>query len=156
VQRLPLVLVVEYNRWAYSTPFEKQTAARTLADRAPGYGIPGVIVDGNDVLEVRAAAIEAVRRAREGGGPTLLECRTYRLKGHAEHDQQAYVDPEEIATWHRRDPIGRFERWLDARGLLPEGRRASIRAEVEAGLDADVAFAESAPLPSPRGAEDAR
>src|SRR5450759_568694 len=89
VQKLPLVLVVEFNGWAYSTPYEKQCAARTLADKALGYGIPGEVVDGNDALAVYEAARAAVNRARMGGGPTLLECKTYRMKGHAEHGFEA-------------------------------------------------------------------
>ena len=97
VQKLPLVLVVESNGWAYSTPSDKQCAAATLADKAAGYGIPGVVVDGNDALMVYEIARAAVGRARAGGGPTLLECKTYRMKGHAEHDAQAYVDPKALA-----------------------------------------------------------
>jgi len=102
VQKLPLVVVAENNGWAYSTPFRKQTAARNLADRAVAYGMPAETVDGNDVLAVYAAARAAVERARRGEGPTLLEARTYRMKGHAEHDGQAYVPREELEEWAQR------------------------------------------------------
>lgn len=152
VQRLPLVLVVEHNRWAYSTPSEKQCAARTLADKAPGYGIPGEIVDGNDVVAVYAAARRAVERARAGEGPTLLECKTYRMKGHAEHDAQSYVSREELAAWQERDPIARFERVLDDQSLLDAGGRIRIRDEMFRLLDEDLASAEASPLPDPAGA----
>ncbi|MGE5346086.1 MAG: thiamine pyrophosphate-dependent dehydrogenase E1 component subunit alpha [Acidithiobacillales bacterium] len=147
VQRLPLVLVVEHNRWAYSTPTEKQCAARTLADKAPGYGIPGETVDGNDVLAVYAAARRAVEHARAGGGTTLLECRTYRMKGHAEHDAQSYVAKEELAAWREKDPIARFERMLEEHGLLGADERSRIRDEMLRLLDEDLASAEAAPLP---------
>jgi TPP-dependent pyruvate/acetoin dehydrogenase alpha subunit len=152
VQRLPLVLVVEHNRWAYSTPTEKQCAARTLADKAPGYGIPGETVDGNDVLAVYAAARRAVEHARAGGGTTLLECRTYRMKGHAEHDAQSYVAKEELAAWREKDPIARFERMLEEHGLLGADDRSRIRDEMLRLLDEDLASAEAAPLPGAREA----
>ncbi len=147
VQRLPLVLVVEHNRWAYSTPTEKQCAARTLADKAPGYGVPGETVDGNDVLAVYAVARRAVEKARAGGGTTLLECRTYRMKGHAEHDAQSYVAKEELAAWREKDPVARFERTLEERGLLGADDRSRIRDEMLRLLDEDLASAEAAPLP---------
>ena len=152
VQRLPLVLVVEHNSWAYSTPSEKQCAARTLADKAPGYGIPGEVVDGNDVLAVLDAARRAVARARRGEGPTLLECKTYRLKGHAEHDAQSYVVAAELSEWKARDPIARFERTLDERRLLPPPERDAIREAITRQLDADLAAAEAAPAPAPETA----
>ena len=150
VQKLPLVLVVEFNGWAYSTPYEKQCAARTLADKAPGYGIPGEVVDGNDVLAVYEAARAAVDRARAGGGPTLLECKTYRMKGHAEHDAQAYVDPKELAAWRAPRPA----RALRVRPRVlgrDAGRRAAPRStrRWRRQLDADVAFAEASPFPDP-------
>jgi pyruvate dehydrogenase E1 component alpha subunit/2-oxoisovalerate dehydrogenase E1 component alpha subunit len=152
VKRLPLVLVVEFNRWAYSTPFEKQCAARTLAEKAPGYGIAAEVVDGNDVLEVYGAARRAVDRARAGEGPTLLECKTYRLKGHAEHDAQSYVSKEELLEWEARDPLPRHERTLEQLGLLGPEERAALRAEIERRLDEDLAWAEASPLPEPHWA----
>ncbi len=147
VQRLPLVLIVEFNYWAYSTPFTKQCAAQTLADKAVGYGIPGKVVDGNDVLEVYSVTRDAVESARAGNGPTLIECKTYRMKGHAEHDAQTYVSAQELALWKTRDPIGRFERVLELSGVLGERDRRKIHDEVQASLDEDVAFAEASPFP---------
>lgn len=149
VQKLPFVLIVEFNYWAYSTPFEKQCAARTLADKAIGYGIPGMVVDGNDVFAVYEATKSAVDRAREGGGPTLVECKTYRMKGHAEHDGQGYVDKDELARWKENDPIARCERQLEASGVMDAAERARIQDAVRAQLDEDVAFAESSPWPEP-------
>lgn len=149
VQRLPLVVVLEFNRFSYSTPSEMQCAAATLADKAAGYGVAGAIVDGNDVLAVVEAARRAVAHARDGNGPFLLECKTYRRKGHAEHDGQAYVDRDELAEWARRDPIALFERQLEESGVLDAGGRAAVQAEINAELDAAVAEAEASPAPVP-------
>ncbi|MHB8799402.1 MAG: thiamine pyrophosphate-dependent dehydrogenase E1 component subunit alpha [Thermoanaerobaculia bacterium] len=149
VRKLPLVVVLEFNRFSYSTPSEMQCAAATLADKAAGYGIAGAIVDGNDVLAVVEAARRAVAHAREGNGPFLLECKTYRRKGHAEHDGQAYVDRDELAEWSRRDPIARFEGDLEAGGVLGAAAREAVRAEIDAELDAAVAEAEASPAPVP-------
>ena len=99
VQRCPLVVIVENNGYAYSTPTSKQTAARSFADKAIGYGVPGVRADGNDVLETYRVTKEAVARARGGEGVTLIELMTYRRKGHAEHDNQSYVPAGEIEHW---------------------------------------------------------
>ena len=133
VQKLPLVVVAENNGWAYSTPFRKQTAARCLADRAAAYGIPAESIDGNDVLAVYAACRRAVDRARAGDGPTLVEAVTYRMKGHAEHDNQEYVPKQELEAWIRRDPIEAYARVLQETG-------ASTR-------DADLA--DRSPFPAP-------
>ena len=149
VQKLPLVVVLEFNRFSYSTPSEAQCAAATLADKAAGYGVASAIVDGNDVLAVVEAARRAVAHAREGNGPFLLECKTYRRKGHAEHDGQAYVDRDELAEWSRRDPIALFERQLEESGVLDAGGRAAVQAEIDAELDAAVAEAEASPAPVP-------
>ncbi|MBK9091166.1 MAG: thiamine pyrophosphate-dependent dehydrogenase E1 component subunit alpha [Holophagales bacterium] len=149
VQKLPIVVVLEFNRYSYSTPSEMQCGAATLADKAAGYGVASAIVDGNDVLAVVEAARRAVAWAREGNGPFLLECKTYRRKGHAEHDGQAYVDPEELAEWTRRDPIARFERHLDEGGVLDAAAREAVRAGIDAELDAAVAEAEASPAPIP-------
>jgi len=149
VQKLPLVVVLEFNRFSYSTPSEAQCAAATLADKAAGYGVASAIVDGNDVLAVVEAARRAVAHARKGNGPFLLECKTYRRKGHAEHDGQAYVDRDELAEWSRRDPIALFERQLEESGVLDAGGRAAVQAEIDAELDAAVAEAEASPAPFP-------
>ncbi|MFN7988594.1 MAG: thiamine pyrophosphate-dependent dehydrogenase E1 component subunit alpha [Thermoanaerobaculia bacterium] len=149
VQKLPLVVVLEFNRFSYSTPSEMQCGAATLADKAAGYGVASAIVDGNDVLAVVEAARRAVAHAREGNGPFLLECKTYRRKGHAEHDGQHYVDAEELAEWARRDPVARFERELDASGVMDAAARAAVHAEIDGELDAAVAEAEASPAPVP-------
>ena len=149
VQKLPLVVIAENNGWAYSTPFRKQTAARSLADRAAAYGMPGETVDGNDVLAVYEAASVAVERARGGGGPTLLEALTYRMKGHAEHDGQAYVPREELEEWGRRDPIERYAATLLAAGDATAPDLAAIDRGIAEELDRDVDFAERCPHPAP-------
>src|SRR5438105_1734804 len=147
VWRLPVVFVVENNGWGLSTPTSEQYACRDLADRAAGYGMPGVIVDGNDVLAVVAAVGEAAERARRDEGPTLVEARTYRMRGHEEASGTDYVPPEELARWAELDPLLRFEAVLDGRGVLPAGEREALRAEVAAEVDARVEAALAAPEP---------
>jgi len=149
VQKLPLVVVAENNGWAYSTPFRKQTAARSLADRAVAYGMPAETVDGNGVLAVYGAARAAVECARRGEGPTLVEARTYRMKGHAEHDGQAYVPREELEEWAQRDPIERYAATLLASKEVTPDDLAAIDRRIAEELDADVAFAEKCPFPDP-------
>jgi TPP-dependent pyruvate/acetoin dehydrogenase alpha subunit len=149
VQRLPLVVIAENNGWAYSTPFRKQTAAKSLADRAAAYGIPGVTVDGNDVEEVYAAARASVERARAGEGPTLVEARTYRMKGHAEHDGQNYVPREELEEWARRDPIERFRNWLRENAGMTLAEEDEITAGVKKLLNESLQRAEESPWPDP-------
>src|SRR5918993_1401836 len=110
VQRLPLIVVAEHNRYAYSTPTSLQTAVKDLAEKAAGYGIPGYIVDGNDVIACYEATRKAAEHARGGGGAVLIEAKTYRRKGHAEHDDQRYVAPGEIEWWEKHnDPVDRYE-----------------------------------------------
>jgi pyruvate dehydrogenase E1 component alpha subunit/2-oxoisovalerate dehydrogenase E1 component alpha subunit len=149
VQKLPLVVVAENNGWAYSTPLRKQTAARCLADKARAYGVPGESVDGNDALAVYEATRRAAGRAREGGGPTLIEAVTYRMKGHAEHDSQAYVPKEELEDWKRRDPIERYIRVLVESGVTTAGDLAAVDRSIAAELDRDLEFAEKSPFPAP-------
>jgi len=154
VFRLPLVLVLENNQYAYSTPLDRQTAAAALVDKAPGYGIPGVAVDGNDVLAVYAAARTAVARARDGGGPTLIECRTMRMRGHSEADTFAYVPKEVLAEWAERDPIAAFERRLAAQGVLSPQADAAMRARITREVDEGLEWAEASPEPSPASVAD--
>lgn len=145
--RAPLVLIIENNRYAYSTPIEKQTAAASFVDRAAGYGVRGERCDGNDVLAVHAMTRRAVEAARAGEGASLLEVVTYRRKGHAEHDAQDYVPPEELEYWAERDPLDRFERrlleedWATPAEL--EAIRGRVKGEVEEARDA----AEASPMP---------
>ena len=148
VHRCPLVVVVENNRYAYSTPTDQQCAAERLADKAAGYGILGVRADGNDVLETHRATQEAVDRARRGEGVTLLELMTYRRKGHAEHDNQSYVPSGEIERWaSENDPLDRYVKVLtEAEGIGPDAL-AAIDARVTAEIDRATDEAEASPPP---------
>ncbi len=152
VQKLPLVVIAENNGWAYSTPVERQMAVRDIAERARGYGIPASIVDGNDVLEVHKATRTAAERARRGEGPTLIEAKTMRMKGHAEHDDARYVPKEFLEKWKKKDPILRYEKYLAQTRLMTAKEKAAIEARIEQEIRADVAFAESSPFPPPQGA----
>ena len=147
VQRLPLVVIAENNGWAYSTPFHKQTAAKCLADKAGAYGIPGESVDGNDVLAVYEAARRAVDRARSGGGPTLVEALTYRMKGHAEHDAQAYVRKEDLEAWRHKDPLERYSRVLIESKDATAEQLTAIDEAIGQEVDREVQLAEQSPLP---------
>ena len=151
-QRLPVILVAEDNCYAYSTPTEKQMGNRNMVDRALGYGCAGVQVDGNDVLACWHAGREAVVRARSGNGPTLIEVKTYRRKGHAEHDDQRYVSKEELETWESRDPVTRYEQWLLSQEVVDREQLEQIDARLKRKLDAAVDEAEKAPMPDPRTA----
>jgi len=154
VLRVPLVVVLENNKWAYSTPIEYQTAAKDFVCRAQGYGIRGDSVDGNDVLAMYEVTKEAVDRARADEGPTLIEADTMRMRGHAVHDDAKYVPPEMFATWEKRDPIANFRKQLDKADLLDDELDEEIRAEVQRELDAATEDAMSQPLPDPAGEED--
>jgi TPP-dependent pyruvate/acetoin dehydrogenase alpha subunit len=153
VQRLPLIVVAEYNYYAYSTPTHLQTAVKDLAEKAAGYGIPGHIVDGNDIIACYEVTRRAAEYARGGGGAVLIEAKTYRRKGHAEHDDQRYVPPEEIEYWEKNnDPVDRYERYLTERGLLTREKLEEITADIQREIDEDVAWAESSPMPEPEQA----
>ena len=151
VQRCPLVVVVENNRYAYSTPTAKQCAAERLADKAAGYGIPGVRADGNDVIATYQVTRDAVARARRGEGVTLVELMTYRRKGHAEHDNQSYVPAGEIERWAREnDPLDRYvQRLTGSEGVAPSELEA-LDARVLAEIDEATDVAERSPPPEPR------
>jgi len=152
VQRVPLVVIVEHNAYAYSTPTSRQTAVERLAAKAKAYGVPAETVDGNDVLAVYAVARRAVVRARGGEGVTLIEVVTYRRKGHAEHDDQRYQPKEELDRWARNDPIDRFVAQLHDEGWADAKELAAIDERVAAELDAAAAQAESEPVPDPESA----
>jgi len=150
VQRLPLVVVVENNGYAYSTPIEKQTAARQFVDKAIGYGIPGLQADGNDVLAVYDVTKQAVDYARAGGGVTLVELMTYRRKGHAEHDNQSYVPAGEIDRWAaENDPLDRYLVVMGEELGATDAEIAAIDARVAAEIDAATDEAEQSPPPLP-------
>jgi TPP-dependent pyruvate/acetoin dehydrogenase alpha subunit len=154
VLRLPVVLVLENNQFAYSTPLERQTAARALVDKAAGYGIPGTAVDGNDVLAVYAAARESVDRARRGEGPALIECRTMRVRGHSEADRYAYVPKALLEEWTARDPIVLFERRLRETGVLSPDADLAMRQRVAGEVEEGLAWAEASPEPDPAAVAD--
>ena len=153
VQRLPLVVIAEYNQYAYSTPTSVQTAARNLVEKAAAFGIPGYIVDGNDVFACYEVTKEAVEHARAGGGTVLIEAKTYRRKGHAEHDDQRYVPEGEIEWWEKHnDPIDRCEHFLIDRNVATREKLDEITAGVVREIDEDCEWAESSPMPDPEGA----
>jgi len=150
VQRCPLVVIVENNGYAYSTPIAKQTAARQFVDKAVGYGVPGEQADGNDVLAVYDVTKLAVDRARQGGGVTLIELMTYRRKGHAEHDNQSYVPEGEIERWAaENDPIDRYHARLRGELGFDESELAGVDERVRREVDDATEVAERSPMPEP-------
>jgi TPP-dependent pyruvate/acetoin dehydrogenase alpha subunit len=152
VQRLPIVFVCENNLYAYSVPVEKSMAIDDVADRAAGYGFEGVSINGNDVLAVYQSTQGALARARNGDGPTLIECKTYRWHGHSEHDKAFYRTDEELAMWKSRDPIPTFTTFLQARNALTEDKLKEIEARVTTTIDEAVDFAMNSADPAPEEA----
>ncbi len=153
VQHLPLIVVAEYNHYAYSTPTSLQTAVKDLAQKAAGYGIPAHIVDGNDVIACYEVTKRAAEFARRGGGAVLIEAKTYRRKGHAEHDDQRYVPSGEIEWWEKHnDPLDRYERYLTESSLADKGKLEEINADVVKEIEEDCVWAESSPMPEPEQA----
>ena len=154
VQNLGLVLFIESNLWAYSTPSEMQYRVKDLAERAIGYGVPGVIVDGTDACQVYDAARDAVERAHRGEGPTLIEAKMMRMKGHAIHDAATYVPKEMMAYWKKRDPIVRFENYLvREKKWLSAKENTELIAEVEQVIEKEREIAVNSPMPTPESAE---
>jgi acetoin:2,6-dichlorophenolindophenol oxidoreductase subunit alpha len=149
VQHLPIVFVCENNLYAYSVPVEKSMAIDDVADRAESYGFEGVSINGNDVLAVYQSTQGALARARSGGGPTLIECKTYRWHGHSEHDKAFYRTDEELAMWKSRDPIPTFTTFLQARNVLTEENLKAMDERVKSTIDDAVEFAMNAPDPKP-------
>lgn len=153
VQKLPLITIIESNGYAYSTPTRLQTAATNFIDKAVGYGIKGYSVDGNDVVACYEVMKEAVEHARAGNGAVLIEAHTYRRKGHAEHDNQAYVPTGEIEFWEKNnDPIERFERFLIEQKHATREQLDETAAEINAFLESEAAWAEQSPVPEPESA----
>jgi len=150
--RAPVVFVCENNRWASTTAQAVSTAGGSIAQRAAGYGIPGVTVDGNEVLAVFGAVAEAVARARRGEGPSLVEAQTIRWLGHYEGDPQLYRGKDEVAEGRSRDPVGRLRQVLEERNLLDAAHAERVEAAVKSEIDDAVAFAETSPLPDARAA----
>ena len=148
VQRCPLVVIGEYNHWAYTTPPEKQFAVKDLAEKAKGYGIHAVTVDGNDVLAVYAAAKHAVERARRGKGTHFIEVKTYRRKGHAEHDDQSYQPKDELERWAREnDPVDRYVKQLLDNGWAEESDLVEIDQAAKDEIDQATDACVNEPLP---------
>lgn len=143
VYQAPVIFLCQNNQWAISLPRSKQTHSKTIAQKALAYGIPGIQVDGNDVLAVYAATKEAVERARSGGGPSLIECVTYRLMMHTTADDpKRYRKDKEVERWMKRDPLPRFQKYLIDKGLLSEGKITALEEEVKAEIQAAVERAE--------------
>jgi len=152
VQNLPLVIVGENNSYAYTTPTTKQMRILNLADRVKAYGMPSEIVDGNDVVAVYRSAQRAVDRARDGGGPTFIEAKTFRMRGHAAHDNQSYVAKEVLEQWRKRDPIAQFEKQLKENKVASGAEIDDVVKRVASVLDEDLEWAESQPSPAPEQA----
>ena len=152
-QKAPFVLILENNLWAYSTPVKRQVPLENLADRAKAYGISSYIVDGNDVVEVFMTAREAVARARAGEGPILIEAKTFRRLGHAQHDPAEYVPKEMRTYWEARDPIALYEKFLTGEKLLDAKSKKEVEEKIDTLLAAEREFAENSPMPPPEFAE---
>jgi len=149
VWRLPVVFVCENNLYNFSVHYKKTMLLDNVADRAAAYGIPGAVVDGMDLLAVYDAAGEAIGRARQGEGPTLLECKTYRFMGHSRFEPAGYRSKEEVERWKKRDPISLFSQWLLQSLQVPEAELKEIDEAVAKEIEAAVAFAEQSPDPGP-------
>ncbi len=147
VQKLPLILVCENNQYAYSTPLERQMAICCVSDRAQSYGFEGVQIDGNDVFAVHDEMEKAVEKARAGGGPTLIECMTYRMKGHSEHDEAKYQPIQEREEWEKKDPITMYRKFLTDKGLLTEEIEREMVEKIAKILDEAVRFANESDYP---------
>jgi len=149
VHKVPCVFFCQNNQFAISVPFAKQTASAGIAVKAEAYGMPGVAVDGNDVLAVYSATKQAVDRARRGEGPTLIEAITYRLEGHSSSDDPTRYRDEGVARqWAQKDPIARFRHYLELEGLVDDSTDAQIQSEQKAAIDAAIALAEASPPPA--------
>lgn len=147
VWKLPVVFVCENNGYGMSTSTARSTAVPNVADRAAAYAMPGVIVDGNDLSAVAEASVAAVERARQGEGPSLIECKTYRHRGHSKSDRNRYRTKEEIEEWVAKDPIGRFEAEMIEYGVMDQAEVEALRAEVEREIAEGIEFAKASPMP---------
>jgi pyruvate dehydrogenase E1 component alpha subunit len=149
VFKAPVVYICNNNQYAYSTPLERQMAVENVADRAQAYGIPGEIVDGNDVFAVWDATQRAIDRARSGHGPTLIECKTFRMTGHSAHDDAGYVPHELFEYWEERDPIRRLERTLIESGVTTAAAIEKMQDEINHDIDENIQLVENDPFPEP-------
>ena len=149
IWKLPVVFVCENNQYGMSTSIERSTSVKNIADRSVSYSMPGITVDGNSFSDVASASVEAVARAKSGEGPTLIECLTYRTRGHSRSDRNRYRTKEEIDAWAARDPIPRFEGELLNFGILNETMIAEVREAAEREIQSALEFAKSSPDPDP-------
>jgi TPP-dependent pyruvate/acetoin dehydrogenase alpha subunit len=149
---LPFVVIIENNRYAYSTPTGRSAAIPDFALRAKSYGIPGEVVDGNDVVAVYLATLEAAKRARAGEGPSIIEAKTMRMHGHSDADSPWYVPKEEFEEWQRRDPIERFEQQLREKGILTDAIVREVETRIHNEIEPDLEYALKSPFPEPQGA----
>jgi TPP-dependent pyruvate/acetoin dehydrogenase alpha subunit len=142
-----VVFVCENNQYAMSMPVARAFPIQDIAQRAAAYAMPGKVVDGNDILAIHKAVAQAVERARAGKGPSLIECKTYRWKGHSKSDQERYRTREEVAAWKQKDPVAAFEAYLMQGGIITQEDTRAINKEAQALVDEALAFAESSPEP---------
>jgi len=149
IWKLPIVFVCENNKYAMSMDIALSMAVRDVAERAGAYAMPGVTVDGNDLAAVAAAARTAIERARSGAGPSLVECKTYRIRGHSKSDRNLYRTKEEIEAWREADPIGRLEAELLASGRFTKAELAAIERDAQTRIDEALEFAKGSPDPDP-------
>ena len=154
VRRLPMVFICDNNQWAYSTPTHLGFPTEHIADRAEAYGFEGVVVDGTDALAVYREAKRAIEKAREGGGPTLIECLTLRMEGHAVHDDAFYVPKDMFEEWAKRDPIERFRAWLREHADLSDEEEDEFSTEIKKLLSDAIKRADESPLPDPSTVTD--
>ncbi len=147
VMKLPVVFICNNNAYAYSTPNERQFKVKELSVRGPAYGMPGTTTDGNDVRAVHATVGQAITRARKSGGPTFIECKTFRMTGHSAHDEAEYVPAELFEKWTQKDPIPRFEKFLMSRRWITRERLRELEETIRKEIDDAVAYAEASPLP---------
>jgi TPP-dependent pyruvate/acetoin dehydrogenase alpha subunit len=154
IHDLPIVFVCMNNLWAESVPARLQSRIERYSDRAKAYGFPGLTIDGNDLLVVYTTVKAAIDKARSGGGPTLIECLTYRWYGHSEIDPANYRDPKEVEYWKRRDPVALYERHLDTAGVMSAAERGKVKETIEVELDEAITIAEASPHPQAEEAYD--
>jgi TPP-dependent pyruvate/acetoin dehydrogenase alpha subunit len=154
IHKLPLVIICEVNQFAYSTPPGKQMPVKNVADRAPAFNIYAETAFGNDLFTVIAAARRGIEHARSGQGPALIEFKTFRQRGHGEHDDMAYVPDELRAFWEQRDPLVMYRRWLVDRASIEEGEIAQVDEDAARQVERAVQYAESLPWPKPETVTD--
>ncbi len=151
IYRLPVIFICENNHWAYSTPVSREMADPNMAGRAAAYGMHGYSIDANDVLAVTETVQDAIDRARGGEGPTFIECRTYRMSGHSEHDEATYRPKTEVVDWDRRDPLGRYREYLADHINFTDDEESRMQTQIEAEITDARRFADAEPYPD--GAE---